>query len=161
MLDIPLASAIRVLTPKALILGIVALWLLSGCTSEPTTEAPLNVHLYQQWQMQPGDSIGGYTIVGGLGDISIALNNEPIYAPFTGRTQRDTRNCVIFSSPELPAYLFRFCGLSNPRFGNLSQGDRIGSGNFLQFATLRKQPNGTWAIVEPSKQILERTLSKR
>jgi hypothetical protein len=135
--------------------------LLAGCGATPDPEPPMNLRLYQTWQLQPGDKIGGYSVLGGLGDISIALDNHDVYAPFTGQTQRDTRNCVIFSSPDVPAYLFRLCGLSDPRFGKVNQGDRLGSGQSLQFATLRKQANGTWAIVEPSKQILERTLSKR
>jgi len=128
--------------------------------SAPPTEPPLDIRLYQQWELQPGDRISDYTVLGGLGDIAIALNGNPAYAPFNGRTQLDTRQCVIFSSPDVPAYLFRLCGLTNPKLGTLNQGEAIGRGDRLQFATLRKQPNGTWAMVEPAKAILERTLRK-
>lgn len=140
--------------------GVLLVMLLTGCTRPSESEPPLEIRLYQSWELQPGDTIAGRSVIGGLGDISIALNDNPIYAPFDGRTQRDTRNCVIFSSPDVPAYLFRLCGLSDPRLGLLSQGDVIGRGTTLQFAALRKQPNGTWAIVEPSKRMLERTLKK-
>lgn len=153
MLGIRSASVI-----KALGVAIVCLELLSGCTPPDTSEPPLDIRLYQAWQLQPGDTIAGYTVVGGLGDISIALNQNAIYAPFDGRVQRDPKTCVFFSTPDVPAYLFRLCGLKNPRLGSIRQGDAIGNGSTLQFATLRKQPNGTWAIVEPSKDILERML---
>ncbi|MBD2021776.1 hypothetical protein H6F43_16470 [Leptolyngbya sp. FACHB-36] len=153
MLGIRSASVI-----KALGVAIVCLGLLNGCTQPDTSEPPLDIRLYQAWQLQPGDTVAGYTVVGGLGDISIALNRNAIYAPFDGRVQRDPKTCVFFSTPDVPAYLFRLCGLKNPRLGSIRQGDAIGSGSTLQFATLRKQPNGTWAIVEPSKDILERML---
>ncbi|MEM9217593.1 MAG: hypothetical protein AAGD25_25045 [Cyanobacteria bacterium P01_F01_bin.150] len=68
--------------------------------------------------------------------------------------------CAIFSSPELPAYVLRLCGIQRPKFGELEPGDTMGKGQTLQFAALRKQPNGEWAIVEPASDILERILSK-
>lgn len=151
-----LASAISRLGAGA----IALLLLISGCSSAPAPEPPLKIRLYQSWQLQPGDTIAGFAIVGGLGDISIDLRNQPVYAPFEGRAQPDSRQCVLFSSSDVPAYLFRFCGLNNPQFGPLAEGDVIGKGPTLRFAALRKQPNGTWALVEPSKQILERTLQK-
>ncbi|NJR66803.1 MAG: hypothetical protein HC772_18205 [Leptolyngbyaceae cyanobacterium CRU_2_3] len=42
--------------------------------------------------------------------------------------------------------------------GTVYLGEAIGSGDYLHFATLRKQPDGTWTIVEPAKDILERIL---
>ena len=134
--------------------------LLTSCGSSSEHSSPIEIKLYQAWELQPGDVIGEREVVGGLGDISIALNGNNVYAPFDGQTQFDNRHCLIFSSPDVPAYLFRLCGLDNPRLGNVSQGDTIGNGRLLEFAALRKQPNGTWAIVEPAKAILERTLSK-
>lgn len=137
---------------------LVALLLLSACQPSRDADPPMNISLYQSWELQPGDRIANHEVLGGLGDISIALNGSPVYAPFDGTAHRDPRNCVLFASPNVPAYLFRFCGLNSPRFGALNQGETIGSGSMLQFAALRKQPNGTWAIVEPSKHLLERTL---
>lgn len=131
-----------------------------GACSKAPAPPPLEVRLYQKWELQPGDEIAGRAVLGGLGDISIDLEGNAVYAPFAGRTQLDTRQCVIFSSPDVPAYLFRLCGLNQPRLGELKQGEAIGSGNLLYFAALRKQPNGTWAVVEPAKAILERTLTK-
>lgn len=140
----------------------LALLLLSvGCNGLPEAEPIQEIHLYQTWELQPGDRIAGYTVMGGLGDISIALNGHAVYAPFNGRARRDPRNCVLFSSSDVPAYLFRLCGLNAPRLGALSQGDVIGKGSTLQFAALRKQANGTWAIVEPTKRMLERTLKQQ
>lgn len=138
--------------------GLLSSLLLTSCQLNTQSPAPISVQLYQRWELQPGDTIAGYTVMGGLGDTSIALNGNPVYAPFNGETQQDKRQCVFFSSPDVPAYLFRFCGLEHPRLGNVSQGEPLGKAAIVQFATLRKQPNGTWAIVEPSKRILERTL---
>jgi hypothetical protein len=141
-------------------LVLATLLLLAACGAPPTPKPSLDIRLYQKWELQPGDTIAGRLVLGGLGDISIKLDGNNVYAPFDGTTQFDNRRCVIFSSPDVPAYLFRLCGLSDPRLGDLKQGDTIGSGDLLQFAALRKQPNGTWAIVEPARGILERTLAK-
>jgi hypothetical protein len=141
-------------------IGIATLLLPSGCSQTQKPEAPIDLKLYQSWELQPGDNVGGRQVLGGLGDISIALNGGNVYAPFNGKLRLERRGCIVFSSFDVPAYLFRFCGLSNPRLGMINQGEAIGKGRSLQFAALRKQPNGTWAIVEPTKAILERTLSK-
>jgi hypothetical protein len=135
------------------------LLLCAACQTAPTSAPIQEIQLHQNW-LQPGDLIVGYAVVGGLGDISIALSGNAVYAPFDGSARRDPRNCVLFSSPDVPAYLFRLCGLNAPRFGNLRQGEVIGRATLLQFATLRKQPSGKWAIVEPSQQMLERTLNQ-
>jgi hypothetical protein len=134
------------------------LLLLTSCGSKP--EPPIDVQLFQSWQLQPGDVVAGRRLVGGLGDLSIDLKGNPTYAPFNGKVQPTKAGCVVFSSPEVPAYMFRLCGLDRPRTGLLQKGDAIGSGAILQFAALRKQPNGKWAIVEPSQAILERTLNQ-
>ncbi|WP_223257403.1 hypothetical protein [Phormidesmis priestleyi] len=134
------------------------LFLIGGCNSQPSGQPPIDIQLFQKWELQPGDTIAGYKVLGGLGDISIALKGSPVYAPFDGEAQIDKRGCVFFSTAEIPAYKFRFCGLNAPQLGKLRQGDTIGSGDTMQFAALRKQPDGKWAIVEPAKSILERTL---
>jgi hypothetical protein len=147
------------LVTKRWLMIVIALLPVVGC-SAPPPEAPIDLKLYQAWELQPGDSVGGRQVSGGLGDITIALEGNPAYAPFDGRAQIDHRRCLIFSSPDVPAYLFRLCGLDNPRLGRVNRGDVLGKGRSLEFATLRKQPNGTWAIVEPTKEILERTLTR-
>jgi hypothetical protein len=138
----------------------LALLMFSACDRRSDPTETINLKLYQNWQLQPGDKIAGYLVVAGLGDLSIDLNGKSVYAPFDGQTQRDQRNCLIFSSPEVPAYLFRLCGISHPRLGRCNQGDSLGTAAVFHFATLRKQPDGTWAIVEPSKSVMERILTK-
>ena len=133
---------------------------LAGCDRSSDPADSINLQVYQKWQLQPGDEIKGHKILAGLGDISIALDGKSVYAPFDGRAQKDQRECLIFSSPDVPAYLFRLCGLSNLRLGEHRQGDTIGSGSQVHMATLRKQPDGTWAIVEPSKLTIEKFLTK-
>ncbi len=144
-------------------LGVVGLaiagLLLTSCGRPP--EKVIDIQLFQQWQLQPGDVVAGRRLLGGLGDLSIDIKGKPIYAPFNGKVQPTTKvGCVVFSSPEVPAYSFRLCGLDHPKTGALQRGEEIGSGDVLQFAALRKQPNGKWAIVEPSQTILARTLSQ-
>jgi hypothetical protein len=135
---------------------IVASIFLKGCQKPPTiTKAP---ELHQKWELKAGDRIAGYEIISGLGDLSLELQGKAIYAPAKGKTTMDTRHCIYFDSPEIPNYLFRLCGLQNPTTGNLQKGDEIGKAQQLQFATLRQHPSGKWAIVEPSKQILEKLL---
>ena len=139
----------------------VVLFLNSACSAQPSTEPPRTVQIQQVWQLQPGDTIGGHQVAAGLGDISIDLKGDSAFAPFGGRVQPlkpDVKSCVVFSSPEIPAYLFRLCGLQNLKLGEVAQGDVIGSGDYLHFATLRKQTDGTWAMVEPAHDILERIL---
>jgi hypothetical protein len=142
-------------------LGVaLALITSASCSILPPVkpEPPRTIQIQQTWQLQPGDIVGEYRIAAGLGDISIELNGGKVYAPFDGRVQPNVRDCVLFSSPDVPAYLFRMCGLNRPRLGQVSQGDTIGSGKYLYFATLRKLPEGTWTIVEPSRSMLERVL---
>lgn len=146
---------VRLLT---LLLFILGMGMVGGCTPATRPDPVLELQLLQRWQLQPGDTLGGYSILGGLGDISIALNGQSVYAPFDGKTQWDTRKCIIFSSPDVPAYLFRLCGLSQPRLGPIAQGEAIGTAAILQFATLRKQADNRWAMVEPSTDIVQRAL---
>ncbi|HHP7245497.1 MAG TPA: hypothetical protein ACFE0H_12495 [Elainellaceae cyanobacterium] len=132
-----------------------------GCQFNKAPEPARTLQIHQSWELQPGDTLGGHRITGGLGDISIDLGGDRVFAPFDGTVQpyADNSDCVIFSSPEVPAYLFRLCGLRQSNQGELNQGDSMGSGDYLQFATLRRQPDGTWAMVEPSSSILEKILT--
>ncbi|MBM0742310.1 hypothetical protein JOY44_11880 [Phormidium sp. CLA17] len=162
MPDIPSASGVRrsrIRFAKGIGLAL-ALVVLNACDRTENPNETINLKIYQNWQLQPGDKIAGFPVVSGLGDVSIELNGKSVYAPYDGQAQKDQRNCLIFSSPSVPAYLFRLCGISNPRLGSSNQGDSLGSGDVLHFATLRKQPDGTWAIVEPSKPMIERILTK-
>jgi hypothetical protein len=143
----------------ACVTSALALVGLVACAPVPPS-TPLTLKLYQSWELQPGDQLQGYTVLGGLGDITIALQGKAVYAPFDGKVQAHTRECVIFSSPDVPAYLFRLCGVKQPKFGAIAQGSVIGTADTLQFAALRKQAENTWAIVEPSQSILQRILAR-
>lgn len=129
-----------------------------GCTQQFAAEPLREIQLYQNWELQPGDAVGGHSVLGGLGDISIALNGDSVYAPFEGRVQPHKGQCVIFSSEELPSYLFRLCGLNSPKYGLRRAGEAIASGRELRFAVLNKQADGRWALIEPSRQIIEQLL---
>ncbi|WP_088890814.1 hypothetical protein [Leptolyngbya ohadii] len=143
---------------RASILAVLLLFQV-GCASEQSsTPLTRTIQIQQTWQLQPGDTIANYAVVAGLGDISIRLGGNSVYAPFDGEVQKNVADCVLFSSADVPAYLFRLCGLNQPRVGTITQGQAIGSGEFVHIATLRKQPEGTWAMVEPAQDILEKLL---
>jgi hypothetical protein len=150
---------------------VLCLPLFTACTPVPPPP-PLKIQVFQDWQLKPGDRLAGYTVTGGLGDISIDVQDRAIYAPFTGETQQDQQGrCLFYSSPEVPAYLFRLCGmtgrswfglnlgpLNQLHLGSVKAGETLGYATNLQFATLRKQTNGKWAIVEPDKSLIETLL---
>lgn len=121
---------------------------------------PTSIQVYQKWELQRGDRIHDQTVVSGLGELTIDLAGKSIYAPMSGEAKLDPSGCVLFAGTELPAYLFRFCGISAPNLGALRKGQTIGTGNLLVFATFQKQQNGTWAFVEPSKSMLEQILKR-
>jgi len=143
---------------RAIALLAVILLAATGCSRNPS-DSVRTVPIQQNWELQPGKTVGGHRIAGGLGDISIELNGDRVYAPFDGDLQpNDIEQCYIFSSSQLPAYLFRLCGLKSAHVGAVQRGNTLGSADYLQFATLRRQPDGKWAIVEPASDILERLL---
>lgn len=135
--------------------------LLAGCSSQPAKQVRV-IPIQQSWELQPGKSVGGHRIVGSLGDISIEMRGDRVYAPFDGQLQaNDIESCYVFSSAQVPAYLFRLCGLRHPRLGPVRQGDSLGSADYLQFSALRRQPDGKWTMVEPASEIVERTLVRQ
>ncbi len=138
----------------------VILGALTGCSRPLEEVQPRHLEMQQQWELQPGSVVSGRRIIGGLGDISVELNGEAIHAPFDGKAQPHEQGCLIYSTPEVPAYLFRLCGLGDTNLGSVRKGDVIGRGAVLQFAALRKQPSGQWAMVEPSIAMVESILAK-
>ncbi|NJM96119.1 MAG: hypothetical protein HC800_01880 [Phormidesmis sp. RL_2_1] len=132
---------------------------LSSCAAQSMPEVR-SITLQQQWALNPGDEIAGNSIAGSLGDISLYLSNGRINAPFDGEVEpSEIAQCVLYSTPEIPAYLFRLCGLKHLSYGDIKAGKPIGKGNYVSFATLRRQPDGTWIIVEPAKGVLEKSLT--
>lgn len=148
-------SAINTLLAVAIVLFATL-----GCTPKPVTEPALDVKLYQTWELQTGDTVAGYPVMGSLGDISIALKGK-IYAPYDGRVQPNKPGCVMFSSTDVPNYLLRLCGVNKAQFGQRRAGEAIATADTLQFAVLNKRSDGLWALVEPSKRILEQMLQPR
>ncbi|MGG6297850.1 hypothetical protein ACQ4M4_25945 [Leptolyngbya sp. AN02str] len=135
------------------------LLLVAGCNSGNSAQVR-QVPIQQNWELQPGVAVGEHRIAGGLGDISIEMSGDRVYAPFDGQLEaNDVDGCYVFSSPEVPAYLFRLCGLRSPKLGRVKRGTHIGSADFLQFAALRRQPDGNWTMVEPANEVLQRVLS--
>lgn len=134
---------------------------LTACRDQAIA-TPRSVAIQQSWELAPGDTIEGFFVAASLGDISIHLDGAAVYAPFEGELELAAtgKSCVFFSSPEVPAYLFRYCGLKRAHVGQVAAGQSIGKANYLHFATLRRQPEGTWVIVEPSTHVLERSLER-
>ena len=91
--------------------------------------------------------------------VSLHLKKPKVQAPFDGElSPSESEQCGLYSTPDIPAYLFRLCGLNSFRFGSVNAGQVMGKGKYLSFATLRKQPDGTWIIVEPASSVLEKIL---
>jgi hypothetical protein len=134
-------------------------WSLKACQPSPPP-VPRQIRVQQAWELQPGQTVAGFRVAASLGDISIDMSGSAVRAPFAGEVEPSalSPDCVFFSSPEVPAYLFRYCGLRRPHLGPVALGEAMGRAQFLHFATLRRQPDGTWAIVEPSSHVLERSL---
>lgn len=142
-------------------LKLFGLWLMVASLSlgcGRSVPSPRTLTLHQTWALSIGTKIAGYSISSGLGDISLDLGGRVVRMPFDGTVEPTQSNCVILSSPDIPAYLFRLCGLSHAQLGARHQGQAIGRANHLAFAMLRREPNGTWAMVEPSPQFIEQLL---
>ena len=140
------------------IVGVTAFALLAGCQRG---EVPLrNLQVHQGWALQVGSQVAGYRISSGLGDITLDLAGDTIQMPFNGEVQPTQGDCVLLSSAEVPAYLFRLCGVQQAKLGLRSQSQPIGKAERLVFATLRKQPDGTWVLVEPSTQFITRLVAE-
>lgn len=134
-------------------------FLLGGCANSGQVSIR-TVPIQQNWELQPGKQIAGYRVASGLGDISIEVKGGSVYAPFDGLLQpNDVEGCYVYTSPDVPAYLFRLCGLQRPRLGDVRQGQSMGKAQFLSFATLRRQPDGKWTMVEPASDVLTRILN--
>ena len=138
-------------------LSLVLSLSLLGCSR--ATPAPRTLNLHQSWPLSIGTQIAGYSISSGLGDISLDTGGDVIHMPFDGTVEPTDASCVIVSSADVPAYLFRLCGLSQIRLGPRQQDQPIGRAQHLVFAMLRREPNGTWAMVEPSPKFIEQLLA--
>ncbi|MGB6014864.1 MAG: hypothetical protein WBG32_09060 [Nodosilinea sp.] len=127
-----------------------------------TPVVPRQIVLKQSWEIEAGDRVAGQLVTGSLGDISIRLRGTRLRAPFAGQVELAAKGfyCIYFSTPEVPAYLFRYCGVRQPRLGLIQAGEVMGHGQQIHFATLRRQPDGSWAIVEPSDRVLEQSLNQ-
>ena len=136
---------------------LVSLSLL-GCSPSTPTARSLNLH--QSWPLSIGTTIAGYPISSGLGDISLDLNGAIVHMPFDGTVEPTEAGCVLVSSADVPAYLFRLCGLNQIKLGSRQKDQPIGRAQHLVFAMLRREPNGTWAIVEPSPKFIEQLVTK-
>ncbi|MBX2862303.1 MAG: hypothetical protein KTR27_02005 [Leptolyngbyaceae cyanobacterium MAG.088] len=145
---------------KYLGLGLLSfpLGLMGGCAH--STPAPRVLNFHQSWSLPVGTEIAGYQVSSSLGDISLNLDGDTVRMPFNGTIEPTEMDCVLVSSDDVPAYLFRLCGLSRTKFGPRQQGQTIGRANHLIFAMLRREPDGTWAMVEPSTQFIEQLLNQ-
>ena len=126
------------------------------------------IEVKQTWGLQTGESVAGYSVVGGLGGLSIEAN-QAIYAPndgavsgqflfiHDGSLMEGREDCAVFASPQMPAYLLHLCGLEQRRVGGVKQGQALGkTRGYLYVALLRL--DGQWVFVPPAKDLLRRLL---
>lgn len=138
--------------------GGAMLTLLAACQSGPLS--PRTITIQQTWELQIGNQVGNYRISSGLGDITLELGGDLVRMPFDGKLQPMDEHCIALTSPEVPAYLFRLCGINRPNLGQRSQGHTIGRAERLVFAAFRKEPDGTWALIEPATELIEQFLTE-
>ncbi|MGD1903576.1 MAG: hypothetical protein ACFB9N_15185 [Geitlerinemataceae cyanobacterium] len=129
------------------------------------------VKVQQYWGVQIGDDVGSASVSGSLGDISLAYSGR-VLAPLDGRVEEDfvtivgerllpnEPGCVLFSSPQLPAYLVKACGLVQRYLGEVRAGEPIGRTNsMLHVSLLSRRRDGAaneaeWVYVSPSPEFL-------
>lgn len=143
---------------RRMVLVATVFTLLAGCGSGPPPARTITIQ--QTWDLQVGNQVGDYRISSGLGDITLELSGDPVLMPFDGEVQPMDEHCIALTSPEVPAYLFRLCGISRPSLGQRSQGHTIGRAQRLIFAAFRKEPDGTWALIEPATDLITQFLSE-
>ncbi len=134
------------------------------------------IELDRSWGIQTGDLVRDRRVVGGLGEISIEMNGQS-YAPFDGEIEGNFativegtiapggRDCAIFSSPQMPAYLLKLCGFEQRYLGAVSEGDPIGkTDSHLHVALLSYRPGEDnapqWVYVPPSPQLIEKLVGR-
>lgn len=139
------------------ITGGALLTLLTACQSTPPSRT---ITIQQTWELQVGNQVGDYRISSGLGDVTLELDGAPVQLPFDGKVQPMDQHCIAITSPEVPAYLFRLCGINGPNLGQYNKGDIIGRAQQLVFAAFRKEPDGTWALIEPATDLIEQFLTE-
>ncbi len=138
--------------------GGALLTLLAACQSGLPPSRTITIQ--QTWELQVGNQVGDYRISSGLGDITLELSGDSVQMPFDGKVQPMDEHCLALTSPEVPAYLFRLCGINRPSLGKRSQGHAIGRAERLVFAAFRKEPDGTWALIEPATDLIEQFLTE-
>ncbi len=140
------------------LMGGALLTLLAACQSGPPS--PRTITIQQTWDLQVGNQVGNYRISSGLGDITLELGGDPVHMPFDGKVQPMDDHCIALTSSEVPAYLFRLCGIQRPSLGQHRQGHTIGHTQQLVFAAFRKEPDGTWALIEPATDLIAQFLTE-
>lgn len=148
-------------------------WNPSENISSPIRE----IELRNSWGIQAGNTIANHPIVSGLGDLSLAFDGK-VLAPLDGwidgkfvlvskgNLMPSTPDCVIFSSPQMPAYLSKLCGFKQRNLGRIERGMPIGQTNGLLHISVfsyRKNEDGipAWVYVSPSPQLIENLVSQR
>lgn len=129
------------------------------------------IEIKKVWKIQVGEFIAGHRVIGGLGDISLEYEGS-VKAPVAGVVDSEfvlvtdsdliagTRDCVIFSSPQLPAYLLNICGLTERYLGPVDDDSPIGKTDgslHLSLLSFRKDASQTskWIYVSPSSKLIE------
>ncbi|MGK7902442.1 MAG: hypothetical protein AB4352_13690 [Hormoscilla sp.] len=140
----------------------------NGDRSQPKLK---QIEIKKVWKIQAGEYIAGHRVIGGLGDISLEYEGS-VLAPVPGVVDSEfvlvtdsdliagTKDCVIFSSPQLPAYLLKICGLTERYIGPVDENSPIGKTDgslHLSLLSFRKDAKQTsnWIYVSPSSKLIE------
>lgn len=134
-----------------------------SATPGASLERLAGLNVKQQWDLNPGETIAGFRVSGGLGDV--AIETPKIKLSYAGVVVKSeiSQSCYHFATPQVPGYVTRLCGVHDPMgqpHRDAWPGETWNTTETLNIALLREQPNGSWAIVEPSQDWLSLFLSE-
>ncbi|MBI1270507.1 hypothetical protein GC174_08745 [bacterium] len=124
----------------------------------PKSDEVGSIALAKSFDIDPNQAIGAgnVRVSGGLGDISLNLNGDSLYAPVEGELLKSDGGCHLFISRVLPGYRIRLCGLGDLENKLYAEGERIGEFKTISVALLRREPTGNYVFVEPAGDFLRR-----
>ncbi|WP_017661921.1 hypothetical protein [Baaleninema simplex] len=138
----------------------------------PTFETPIvsEVTVASDVSIAAGDEIAERRVVAAFGELSLRTSGK-VFAPFDGwangqlvfvtdGTLRSMpSDCTVFSSPQIPNYLLRLCGLGRRHLGYRRLGEALGRADGYLHVTLltyRTEESGDlWVYVPPAASLVQ------
>ncbi len=108
----------------------------------------------QSSDLSYGTKFGEQSVISTTGDTTIKGRGITIKAPFAGSVKLDKKGCAYYFAQTLPGYSLRICA-TDAKPGRKNQGEVIGkSDEVAVVALLWRSKDGSWALVQPSKDYI-------